>query len=214
VTCEPLTPDRKAVRVTVHLPPLKPEDLPGTQVLKVCRLVVRVSDEAIDSPPLERTLLYTLRTRPPANIVYLSDLQPKSVSAHTFSQDRGLNSVPIVLGGATYAKGLLTHPAISTPDNHAEVVYDLRNLHQYRRCRAVVGIEDVAGGGSAEFIVSTRTGQGEWQERWRSGVVKVGQPPRRADAALDGADELRLYCTDGGDGINCDHALWADAHLE
>jgi alpha-galactosidase len=30
---------------------------------------------------------------------------------------------------------------------------------------------------------------------------------------LDGVDELTLVVTDAGDGINCDHADWADARL-
>jgi hypothetical protein len=31
---------------------------------------------------------------------------------------------------------------------------------------------------------------------------------------VTGARRLRLYCTDGGDGIGSDHATWALARLE
>ena len=31
---------------------------------------------------------------------------------------------------------------------------------------------------------------------------------------LTGAQQLRLITTDGGDGIACDHAEWADARLK
>ena len=56
--------------------------------------------------------------------------------------------------------------------------------------------------------------KGEWQEVWKSGVLRVGQESKLVECCLSDADELRLYVTDGGDGYGCDHAFWADARLQ
>ncbi len=46
-----------------------------------------------------------------------------------------------------------------------------------------------------------------------SGVMRGKQPAKKVSVPLDGVEELLLLVTDAGDGINCDHADWADAQL-
>ena len=46
-----------------------------------------------------------------------------------------------------------------------------------------------------------------------SGVMRGKQPARKISLDLDGVEELLLIVTDAGDGINSDHADWADARL-
>jgi len=46
-----------------------------------------------------------------------------------------------------------------------------------------------------------------------SGILRGDEPAKKVSVALGGVDELRLVVTDAGDGINSDHADWADARL-
>jgi hypothetical protein len=147
-------------------------------------------------------------------VVYLSDLRPTKIFVHGYMTDRGLMAPSIVLHGVTYARGVFAHPELGPPETHSEIIYDLTRLQAYGTFHAVVGVEDSAGGGSVEFKVQTRRGQGEWRELWQSGVLRVGQESKLVECPLAGADELCLYVTDGGDGYTCDHAFWADARVQ
>jgi alpha-galactosidase len=60
--------------------------------------------------------------------------------------------------------------------------------------------------GSVEFIV--------WVDRKRvvtSGLIRSGEPAKKIHVDLRGAKRMWLRVEDGGDGINYDHADWADA---
>ncbi len=210
---ESLAPDRRRGRLTCR-PRLTGSDAaPGRQTLSPHTVVLQLADLAPNTGTVTRTVRLALVSPPPEHALYLSDLRPTRAFSHGFFTDRGLNAPSIVLRGISYARGLFAHPELAAPQNHSEIIYDLARLHEYRRFLAVCGVEDSAGGGSVEFVVFTRAGQGAWQERWRSAVVRVGDTPRPVEVLLDGADELRLVVTDGGDGYGCDHAFWADAHL-
>ena len=51
------------------------------------------------------------------------------------------------------------------------------------------------------------------QKRWESGLMTRADPARRADIDVTAAKTLELVVGDGGNGIACDHADWADARL-
>jgi hypothetical protein len=67
--------------------------------------------------------------------------------------------------------------------------------------------------GSATFIVEVRRA-GRWERVFESPVLKLGDQPQEVSVDIAGADQLRLLTTDGGDGISCDHATWAQARIE
>lgn len=152
--------------------------------------------------------------------VYLSDLPEQDLLAYTlcWKKDANYQDGPIRLGGVTYAKGLLLHPA-ETPEGQGlgRVTYRLDGpLRARHRFRAIIGIDEsmhAYGKGSAAFIVEVHRG-GQWQRTYESPVIKLGDKPREVDLDLAGADQLRLVVTDGGDGIGCDHATWAEARLK
>ena len=48
---------------------------------------------------------------------------------------------------------------------------------------------------------------------FRSPVMKSGTKPVKVDISLKGVKQLWLMVEDGGDGINYDHADWADAYI-
>jgi len=54
---------------------------------------------------------------------------------------------------------------------------------------------------------------GKWVRVFESRVLALGDDPQQVSADITGADQLRLITTDGGDGIACDHAVWANARV-
>ena len=45
-------------------------------------------------------------------------------------------------------------------------------------------------------------------------ILRKGDPAQPIEVPIAGAQKLRLSVTDAGDGINSDHATWADAKLQ
>jgi len=108
---------------------------------------------------------------------------------------------PISIAGIRFRRGIGTHA-----NSSVSVAADGKAA----RFTAFVGVDDEpkTHPGSVEFQVL-----GDGRVLWRSGVMKTGDPARRADVDLAGVRVLELRATDGGDGIDSDHADWADAHL-
>ena len=76
------------------------------------------------------------------------------------------------------------------------------------------GISDSSGGrGSVTFVVETSdAADGEWQSLYDSGLMRGGNGPESVTVPLGDAKFLRLRNSDGGDGINSDHAVWGAPH--
>jgi hypothetical protein len=152
--------------------------------------------------------------------VYLSDLPEQDLFAYLSCWKKDTNHLggPLKLGGQEYAKGLLLHPD-ETPEKRGlgRVVYALDGeLRKAKRFTALIGIDDsmqVYGLGSATFAIEVHR-RGRWKRVFESGVLKLGDKPQEVNVDLTGADQLRLITTDGGDGISCDHAVWAEAKVE
>jgi len=150
--------------------------------------------------------------------VYLSDLQPIDVFSHGgLKRDTNYRADGLIrLGGTSHAKGLLIHAEKDGDGSRAHVIYELTGpLLQASRFKAVIGVDD--GGdrrGSIVFGVDLRR-NGEWQEAFRSDLMRGGPEAGQIHVELDitGAEQLRL-CVDGGPNIECDHGAWADARLE
>jgi hypothetical protein len=154
----------------------------------------------------------------PPPSVYISEMD--LISSHVLSsifpgvigpeRNRGREGKPLVLNGVQYGKGIMMHVA---PDGYAEAVY---NVSGYTTFRADIGIDENNGAqdrGSVVFVVLTRSEGGEWVEKYRSEVIRGTSPTVALQVDISGASELKLYATDGGDGIDADHATWADARV-
>ena len=98
---------------------------------------------------------------------------------------------------AEYAHGLLCH-AVS------KVLVRLPGPG--RGFSATVGVDTNAGGGSIVFAVTVGG-----REAFRTDVMHCGDPGIPVSLDLRGAREFTLDAGDAGDGINCDHADWAEA---
>ncbi|MCC6727786.1 MAG: NPCBM/NEW2 domain-containing protein [Chthonomonadales bacterium] len=111
---------------------------------------------------------------------------------------------PMSIAGRRFMRGLYCH-AVS------RVL--VRLPAPAARFTALVGIdsnEQTSGGrGSVVFRV-----QAGGRELFRSALLREGMPAVPLSVDLGGANELELLVDDGGDGIACDQADWADARVE
>ncbi len=106
----------------------------------------------------------------------------------------------LTIGGKVYDDGV---------GAHAESSFAIKLDGKGQEFTAAVGIDSEGGEkGSAEFVVMT-----DGREAFRSGVMKGGQAAKEVKVALGGVKLLELVVTEAGDGIEFDHADWADARL-
>jgi hypothetical protein len=146
-------------------------------------------------------------TRPPlsrrqAKDAWLDELRPtvQQQDCGTLGMQRSFDNNPLRIAGRQYDRGLGTHA-------NSEIRYQLDN--GYRRLEAEVGVDDEKGGaGTVVFQVFA-----DGRKVFDSGTMHGKQPAQKISIPLDGAEELTLIVTDAGDGINCDHADWANARL-
>ncbi|MET7453045.1 NPCBM/NEW2 domain-containing protein [Streptomyces sp. NPDC005574] len=107
---------------------------------------------------------------------------------------------PLTLGGTVYAKGL---------GAHAESAVEFYAGAACETVTADVGVDDEKGSaGSVTFEV--------WADGTKAaatGVLTGATPAQPLTADVTGAQLVRLVVTDAGDGIDSDHADWADARL-
>jgi hypothetical protein len=112
---------------------------------------------------------------------------------------RGPSSLRI--GETVYEHGIGHHAP-------GELVFDLP-AGTYTDFRAEVGVHWQGGGkGSIVFQVIV-----DGKTLFDSGVMTDSDAPKFVNVPLQGARELRLVSGDGGDGISCDMADWANARL-
>ena len=154
----------------------------------------------------------------PGHGIHLSDLAELEYVGYGplgFMKDKAYGGRGISLGGKTYPKGLITHPAETDAGGKAHVTYAIDGgLAKAQRFTARIGIEDQAPEdlGSCTFVVEIRR-EGTWQRVFESQVIRSTDPPQDVDVDISGADRLRLTAGDGGDNISWDHGVWADAML-
>lgn len=140
--------------------------------------------------------------RPAKPSLYLADLKPVSVKQGwgQMRLNKSVDGNALRIGDETFSRGIGTH-AVS------EIVYDLIGLSA-RRFVALVGIDREIGEpqGSCAFQVFV-----DGKRRFDSGVLTLADGVLGVDVDVTGAKQIRLVVTDGGDGINYDHADWAEA---
>ena len=111
---------------------------------------------------------------------------------------------PITLGASEYRRGLLTH---ATADLLVKLPAPGKEFSAY------VGVDSNeqtrVGKGSVVFSVATD----DAKAIYTSPVRSEGATPLSVEVDLSGATEFHLRVGDGGDGISCDQAVWADAKV-
>jgi hypothetical protein len=168
--------------------------IPKTSHLLTVKAVDLLNNSSVESAPLSFT------TREGIRKTYLSDLQwdKANIGYGGVVANRSVMGKELKVGGRVYTKGIGVH-AIT------DVTYKLDKV--YNRFRAVVGVDDSASSGSVEFEV-----YGDGQKLASSGVLVCGVA-KELDVDISGVAELKIRATDAGNGINSDHADWADARV-
>jgi len=105
----------------------------------------------------------------------------------------------ITLKGVTYAKGLGVHA-------YSEITYNLNG--GYKNFLSDIGLDDEKTTGSVAFQV--------WLDgvlAYDSGLITTDSAVQSINLSVTGVNQLKLIVTDGGDGVDSDHADWAGARL-
>ncbi|MEU9095179.1 NPCBM/NEW2 domain-containing protein [Streptomyces sp. NPDC048428] len=147
-------------------------------------------------------------TAPPPGGGYLSDL-PQLSAANGYGpvekdtsngESAAGDGHPLTIGGEVYAKGLGVHAASAV------------EYYAGGACSTVtarVGADDEKGAkGSVAFEI--------WSDGTKAastGVLTNAMAARSVSADVSGAQVVRLVVTDGGDGVDSDHADWADLRI-
>jgi alpha-galactosidase len=115
--------------------------------------------------------------------------------------DRSVDGGPLRIGGRAFEHGIGTHAESSIP----------LELHgNGSHLSAWVGVDDETGRrGSVVFHVET-----DGKELWNSGVMHGGDAAKEVSLDLSSVRVLVLQVSDAGDGIDYDHADWADAKVD
>lgn len=145
---------------------------------------------------------------PTGATVYVSDLAYQAISNGygPVEKDRSNGEKPagdgkvLTLNGTTYAKGFGTHAS-------SEILVSLNG--QYVTFMADVGVDDEVGtAGSVVFQIFL-----DDIKVYDSGVMTGASATKSVSIDVTGRSKMQLVVTDAGDGMDSDHADWANARL-
>ena len=118
-------------------------------------------------------------------------------------KNQSVESHALRIAGKEFERGFGTH---------AESILHVNLDGGAQKFSASVGVDDEVNGNAAssvEFFVI-----GDSRTLWSSGVMRAGDAAKTCDVDLSGVKKLTLKVGDADDGINYDHADWADAKFE
>jgi alpha-galactosidase len=107
---------------------------------------------------------------------------------------------PLTIGGQVFEHGFGTH---------AESTLNVNLNGEARMFTASVGVDDEVNKNPASSVVFNVVGDGK--NLWTSGVMHAGETAKRCEVEVTGVKMLSLEVGDADDGIEYDHADWADA---
>jgi alpha-galactosidase len=118
-------------------------------------------------------------------------------------KNQSMEGHPLSIGGKTFERGFGTH---------AESILNINLDGGAQGFSASVGVDDEVHSNvtaSVEFFII-----GDGKTLWSSGVMHANDAAQPCEVDLAGIKLLTLKVGDAGDGINHDHADWADAKFE
>ena len=119
-------------------------------------------------------------------------------------QSNARGGQPMKIGDREYTKGLYCHAVsrvmvyLPGPGNRLEAI-------------AGVDSNEQTSGGRGSVVFSVEKAGGE--ALWTSDLMREGMAGVPVSVVLNGADVFTLAVGNGGDGIGCDQADWADARV-
>jgi alpha-galactosidase len=115
--------------------------------------------------------------------------------------DKSVTGQPLSIAGRRFEHGLGTH---------ADGLIRLELKGGAEKFSAFVGVDDDAGNPSASLSFKI-TGDGK--TLWQTGLMRLGQHAEQVELDIKGIQTLVLAVDSAGNGIDFDHADWADAKL-
>ena len=116
--------------------------------------------------------------------------------------DQAVTKKPLSIGGRKFERGAGTH-APST----AMAALNGGSARFLASC----GVDDGAGAGKGSVVFRILA---DGKTVYKSPLLRAGMPPEKIDLDVRGVKMLVLKVLDGGDGIDFDHADWAEARFE
>lgn len=168
-------------------------------------ITYRVTDS--DSNVVEKTI--TISVVNMDDYKYLTEYDWKSANCGwgSVNKDKAVSGNMLRLtdkdnNEVAYEKGIGTH-ATST------IIYDLSDK-DYSYFTSYIGVDRAMYGtvGSVEFKVYV-----DGNLKYESGLMNSRDPQKYIEVDINGAKELKLVATDGGNGNGSDHATWANTKL-
>jgi len=106
----------------------------------------------------------------------------------------------IFIGDYPYEYGISTH-------SNSKITYGLGK--KYKFFKADIGLgNEVGRKGSVVFNIKL-----DGEDVYKSKIIRGTGKPLHIEIPLEGKEVMELLADDGGDGINYDHAIWANARL-
>ncbi len=134
--------------------------------------------------------------------VYLDEVVPDEAAQGwgTLQRRQSVGEREMTIAGKKFRRGLGTHA-------NGKLVFNLPE-GRFKRFRCLVGHDEEAPTGVIAFEVWV-----DGKKAFESGSMDRTAAAKSVDIDVEGAKVLELRTLDGGDGITCDHADWADARL-
>lgn len=168
-----------------------------------------ITYKVVDSDGNEVSKIRTVSVVNMEDYKYLTEYDWKSAKSGwgTIRKDKSVSNNVLRLTneegeGISYDRGIGTH-ATST------IIYDLSDK-DYSYFTSFVGVDRAMYGsvGSISFEVYV-----DGEKQFDSGIMNSKDAMKYVEVDINGAKELKLVVTDGGNGIGSDHATWGDAKL-
>ena len=118
-------------------------------------------------------------------------------------KNKSVDGHPLTIGGQLYERGFGTH---------AESTLNVNLDGGAQSFSASVGVDDEVNKNPASSVEFSVVGDGK--TLWSSGVMHAGDAAKYCEVNVSGVKALTLKVGDAGDGIDYDHADWADAKFE
>jgi len=130
------------------------------------------------------------------------DLSKMTVGWGEPAVDLSIQKKPLAIAGQKFDKGV---------GSHADSVMYIDLAGGSKSFSAYVGVDDEVGTriGSIEFRV-----YGDGKLLWTSGIMKAGQAAKKLDVDVSGVKTVVLVANSADDGVDFDHADWAEAKFE
>lgn len=135
-------------------------------------------------------------------VVHLDQAAPNQVEQSWGRLQRGRSvwEKPMTIAGKTFSSGLGAHA-------ESRIVYDLAG-GGFKKFRAYIGRDQHAMDGEVIFEVWL-----DGRKVFASGPMRKDSPAQLVEVDVEGAEQLELRALPGADGVDGDHANWADAQL-